>query len=101
MSSCECDGLQPHLHPRKLKTRKAAITPTGQPPFLAADILKAYNISSSNLTGAGETIAIIIDAAPLPGDLTQFWSDNNVPQSLNRSAARYPLRCCALVRGEL
>ncbi len=76
-------GLQPHLHPRKHRVVKQVNTSGGEPPFEVGDILKAYNISASGLTGAGQTIAIIIDTVPNNSDLQAFWSNNGVSQSLN------------------
>ena len=77
-------GLQPHLRPRKTGViKEAAVTNGGQPPFRVGDILKAYDISATSLTGAGQTIGIIIDTVPLTTDLTKFWANNGVPQSLN------------------
>ena len=71
-------GLQPYLRAR-LNT---APRDTFSPPYLVADILRAYDIAASGLTGAGEQIGIIIDRPPLTTDLTRYWSDNHVPQNL-------------------
>jgi kumamolisin len=78
-------GLQPYLHPRKFSTRikPAAVSSTIAPPYLVGDILTAYDVSSSGLTGAGEQIGIIIDTVPRASDLTQFWTANGVAQSLS------------------
>ena len=76
-------GLQPHLRPHKTRVVKQAVTHGGQPPFEVGDILKAYNVAASGLTGAGQTIAIIIDTLPKTSDLTNFWTNNGVSQSLS------------------
>ncbi len=77
-------GLQPYLHPHKAISRRKELTPgTGQPPFLVSDIVKAYDIVASGLTGAGQTIGIVIDELPIDSDLTSFWTANAVPQSLS------------------
>ena len=76
-------GLQPHLHPRKHTKKKMVNTADGSPPFLPADILTAYNIASTGLNGAGQTIGVIIDTAPLDTDLTHYWTFNGVPQTLD------------------
>ncbi len=76
-------GLQPHLHPRKTGTVKQVKNSGGQPPFKVGDILTAYDVSASNLTGTGQTIGIVIDTVPNPPDLTSFWANNGVSQSLN------------------
>jgi kumamolisin len=54
------------------------------PPYLVAEILKAYDDSGLNLTGAGQEIAILIDTFPLDSDLTKFWAVNSIPGSLSR-----------------
>jgi kumamolisin len=78
------NGLQPHLHPF-IHSVKKPIGPTksisNQPPFLVSEIAKAYDASTAN--GAGQTIGIVIDTFPLDSDLTTFWADNSVPQSLS------------------
>ena len=81
-------GLQPHLHPHKnIIQRQPEVTTDAaayvSPPYLVGNIANAYGISSSGLTGAGQTIAIVIDKVPNDSDLTSFWTANNVPQSLN------------------
>ena len=78
------NGLQPHLrarHPRHGAAPAAGLgSPNGAPTPL--DIAYAYNVPS-NLTGAGQTIAIICDVTPLSSDLTQFWSICGISQSLS------------------
>ncbi len=77
-------GLQPHLHPRKTITPvKDVVSNGGQPPFRVGDILTAYDVTASKLTGAGQTIGIVIDTLPVTSDLTKFWTNNGVSQSLN------------------
>jgi sugar lactone lactonase YvrE len=80
------NGLQPHLRPQKSAgepvARKASLTSPNAPPYLPAEILKAYNADTANLTGAGQTIAIVIDTFVTLGDLTAFWSRCNISQSL-------------------
>jgi kumamolisin len=80
------NGLQPHvqLHPH-YRLHDNSLTSTN-PPYTPAQIMQAYNGSSlysSNITGAGQTIAIIIDTFPNNSDLTTFWSDCNINQSLS------------------
>ena len=76
-------GLQPHLHPHKSGPVKQAKMNAGQPPFVVGDILAAYDVNASGLTGAGQTIAVVIDTLPVTTDLTGFWTDNGVSQSLS------------------
>jgi kumamolisin len=78
------NGLQPHLHPFPHSIRKATgvVKSLGnQPPYLVSEITGAYDASSDN--GAGQKIGIVIDTFPLNSDLTTFWSDNGVSQSLS------------------
>jgi kumamolisin len=80
------NGLQPHLRPQK-HLRTAAMgkqsTSGNGPPFLPSQIALAYNGSNVNQTGAGQTIAIVIDTFPANSDLTSFWSQAGVAQSLS------------------
>ncbi len=66
--------------------RAAAPTPNiaNAPPYLVQEILKAYNGESLGLTGAGQTIAILIDTFPADSDLKRFWKVNGLPETLNR-----------------
>jgi len=68
------DGLQPHrrLHP-KLHVQPNVLTLSGQQYFVPSDILAAYN-APSTLNGAGQTIAIVMDATVLTSDLNTFYS---------------------------
>ena len=72
-------GLQPHLHFHRL----ALTMPFGSPFLAPPDVRTAYNVPA-NLTGAGQAIGIIMQGpAPLNADVSLFWTDCNVPQSLN------------------
>ena len=78
-------GLQPHLHPTKLVRPGPAPLSTSNSvgaPYWPRDILKAYGGSGLTQTGAGQTIAIVIDSFPAASDLTTFWSTVGVGQSL-------------------
>ena len=71
-------GLQPHLrfHPGLVK-------PFGSPYLAPPDVRTAYNVPSS-LTGAGQVIGIIMQGPPpQDADLTLFWTDCDVPQTLS------------------
>jgi kumamolisin len=80
------NGLQPHLRPHKMtaaqEVRPLSLT-SNAPPYIPSQILKAYNANALNLTGAGQTIAIVIDTFPADSDLTTFWSRCNISQSLS------------------
>ncbi len=81
------NGLQPHIRARRpnhgVATASGLGSPNGAPT--PADIANAYNMPA-NLTGAGQTIAIICDATPIDSDLTMFWSLCGINQSLSNIA---------------
>lgn len=72
-------GLQP-LRARRPHLRETSAP--NAPAYYPREILKAYHGDGLTVTGAGETIAVVIDAPPSPADLTQFWSAAGVDQSL-------------------
>ncbi len=76
-------GLQPHLHPRKFLMPAKDILLYGEYPHYVNEITHAYNITASGLTGAGQTIGIIIDVPPLTGDLRTFYANNALPQTVD------------------
>ena len=57
----------------------AAPAATVGPPFFVSEINKAYGADGLTVTGKGQTIAILIDTAPLDTDLTTFWQRNGLP----------------------
>jgi kumamolisin len=72
-------GLQPHLRRHfSGKLLAPAAVPQG---YLDPATLAAYYNVPAALTGAGQTIAIIGDSAPLVSDLTLYWSTCSIPQS--------------------
>ena len=80
------NGLQPHIQLRKHFILKPASLTSENPPYLPIQLATAYNANglySSNITGAGQTIAIVIDTFPNTSDLQNFWSLYGVDQSLN------------------
>jgi kumamolisin len=84
VSVLSINGLQPHLHPFVHSIQKLAAAGkliSNQAPYLVPEIAKAYDASIGD--GTGQKIAIVIDTFPNDSDLTTFWTDNNVPQSLN------------------
>ncbi len=96
-------GLQPflraHCHSRR-RTPKAgnrvglgtaviglttqSTTKPYAPPYLVGEILKAYDADGLDVTGAGQTIAILIDTFPEDSDLEAFWQANGVAGDLGR-----------------
>lgn len=85
-------GADNEENPNPPKTRSfataSAPAPTpniaNAPPYLVQEILKAYNGDTLGLTGAGQTIAILIDTFPANADLKKFWKVNQLPATLNR-----------------
>ena len=86
------NGLQPYLQARKHSrlVPLSGLTTNANLgfPYLVPQILKAYDaatlgVAGTTLTGANQKIAIIIDTFPLSTDLTTFWSDNGISQSLS------------------
>lgn len=84
------DGEESRAVPPKTRSFATAAAPgpstnvSNAPPYLVSEILRAYNGDSLGLTGAGQTIAILIDTFPADADLKKFWKANSLPQSLNR-----------------
>ena len=80
------NGLQPYIRPHThLIVKPSSLTGTN-PPFLPSQVAQADNAASlygSNITGAGESIAIVIDTFPSTADLVSFWNTYGVNQSLN------------------
>jgi sugar lactone lactonase YvrE len=76
------NGLQPHLRFHKHLRRPAAEPDAAGSGYTPAQIAKAYDATGLVATGAGETIAIVIDAYPQASDLNSFWSACGI----NRSA---------------
>jgi subtilase family serine protease len=79
------NGLQPHLHPFVHFIGKTIGGPgksiSNSAPYLVSEIAKAYGAALGN--GAGQKIGIVIDTFPSDSDLSAFWADNSVPQSLS------------------
>jgi len=90
------NGLQPfrqaNKHLRRVvpadgnRTAGGGLEPSPEianaPPYLASEILAAYNANGLGVTGMGQTIAILIDTFPADADLTAFWTRNGLPVTL-------------------
>ena len=85
------NGLQPHIrpHPHAFNLRPAAApspNSLGGPSYYTPQqIASVYNVNplyTAGATGAGQSIAIVIDAFPSTSDLTSFWSGMGISQSL-------------------
>ena len=70
------DGLQPHILMHVPKPRLDVVTNVSG-LVTPADLLAGYNVPG-NLNGNGQTIAIIMSAAPLSSDLTTFWTNSGI-----------------------
>ncbi|BDI31606.1 peptidase S53 [Capsulimonas corticalis] len=91
-------GLQPfrqaHKHLKallpKAGNRALSAGPNPQPniqnapPYLVEEVLAAYNADNIGVTGAGQTIAILIDTVPLDSDLQAFWQRNGISVNLSQ-----------------
>jgi kumamolisin len=54
------------------------------PPYLVDEIVRAYNANALGVTGAGQTIAILIDTFPNDNDVVDFWKANGIAVDLTR-----------------
>jgi kumamolisin len=60
-----------------------AVRQTGNsPPYIVPEVLKAYKADGLQVTGKGQTIAILIDTLPRDADLKKFWQENGVDANL-------------------
>jgi len=79
------NGKSPHSRGRRPAAAAAPVTAIDNaPPYIVPEILKAYGADGLNVTGKGQTIAILIDTFPADSDLKKFWANNNVPASSTR-----------------
>ena len=80
------NGLQPHLYPRHHFMVAPSLQPgkliNNTPPYTVPEIAKAYNANALPTNGSGQKIGIVIDTFPLSSDLTTFWANNVVAQTL-------------------
>ena len=78
------DGLQPHVRAHRQSSRiSPASYKNGSSIYVSpADIRAAYGATAS-MTGAGQTIAIVMDSIPSTIDLQQLWTATGVAQSLS------------------
>ena len=79
------NGKSPRSRGRRPAAAAAPVTAIDNaPPYIVPEILKAYGADGLNVTGKGQTIAIVIDTFPADSDLKKFWANNNVPASSTR-----------------
>jgi kumamolisin len=70
-------GLQTHLLRHPLSQPRAVPA-----MYLDPTTLSSYYNAPANLTGAGQTIAVLGDCIPLSSDIAQFWATCGLPQSI-------------------
>jgi sugar lactone lactonase YvrE len=78
-------GLQPHIRRHPLSTPRLLHpnTQVNLGGYLPSQVMAAYNASGLSATGAGQTIAIYAFGFPQATDLTAFWTQVGVSQSLS------------------
>lgn len=76
------NGLQPHIRRHPFISSRAGTT-INISGYLPSNIAAAYNATGLSETGSGQTIAIYALAFPATSDLTAFWGDAQVTQSLS------------------
>jgi kumamolisin len=76
--------IPPTEYNRSSVDTAASVAPeiANAPPYLVSEILHAHNATGLELTGKGQTIAILIDAVPSAADLKAFWLKNGVPVTM-------------------
>ena len=82
------NGLQPFLLLHTPPRAKPNDLTSANPPYVPSQIASVYMASglytsSPSITGAGQTIAILMDDEPKTTDLTTFWSNCGISQSLS------------------
>jgi len=82
------NGLQPHIraHKHLIKQQLQPNASGGSGSYLPGQIAQAYGATSlynTNITGGGQTIAIVIDTFPSTTDLLLFWKTANINQSIS------------------
>lgn len=76
------NGLQPHVRMHKHLVRPQSGNALSAPDgYLTAPVMLAYNATGLGLTGAGQTIGIVIDVPPNKSDLTAFWKKCGVTRT--------------------
>jgi kumamolisin len=74
-------GLQPHIRMHARPQQVADATQVGG-WITPSDVLGAYGAPSS-YTGAGQTVAIIMDSVPPTSDLASFWSSTGSSETVS------------------
>jgi hypothetical protein len=69
------------MRPHHFKPRPAN-SYSGYPPYSPGNIETAYNAAGLSVDGSGQVIGIIGYAYPAASDLTEFWQQNGIAQSI-------------------
>ena len=80
------NGLHPYHHLHRHIKKRPRVTPAATSTsvtYTVPQILSIYDATNLGVTGANQTIAILIDATPLKSDLTSFYANNQVAASAN------------------
>ncbi len=78
------NGLQPHIRAHKhIVKPNAGSSSATYTPAQIAQAYQATGLYNEGLTGAGQTIAIVIDTFPAKSDLVTFWTGYGINQSIN------------------
>ena len=84
LASMACSRIfDPHKHLIKQQVHPNAVS--GSASYRPKQIAQAYNATAlynTDITGSGQTIAIVIDTFPATSDLVAFWKTAGVSQSL-------------------
>lgn len=79
------NGLQPYLqaHPSIESVQPLSLTTPFVPPYLINDLKTAYGVDKVALDGSGQRMGIVTVVFPNNDDLSTFWQNQNIPQSLS------------------
>ncbi|MDF5724524.1 MAG: S53 family peptidase [Rhizonema sp. PD37] len=79
------NGLQPYLHAHHSvqSVKPLSLTTPFAIPYSINDLRTAYGVNRVSLNGNGQRMGIVIDNFPNDNDLTTFWRNQNIPQSLS------------------
>jgi len=79
------NGLQPEFRPHPVRTAPQArpADEINNDVFVTPDNIQSAYQFPSNLTGAGQTIAVISQAAPTLSDMTEFWTQVGSAQTVS------------------
>ncbi len=77
-------GNRMYLNANLASSAAASVNMSYKPPYMVTEVLSAYNALGLPYTGAGQTIAILIDTFPNAQDVSLFWQYNGVYPNMAR-----------------